>query len=553
MDLSQRDHEEPLWFKEAVFYEVFIRGFYDSSGDGQGDIKGVTAKLDYLDWLGIDCLWLLPFYHSPLKDGGYDVSDFFTVQPAYGTIDDVTELLEEAHARDIRVIADLVVNHTSDQHPWFKESKSSRDNPKADWYVWADDDTAYSSAPIIFIDSQNSNWSWCPERGQYYWHRFFSHQPDLNYENPEVQEEMLRVVRYWLSLGFDGFRLDAVPYLFQREGTRCENLPETHAFLKRIRAVVDQEFPDRVLLAEANQPPDNVVEYFGDGDECHMCFHFPLMPRLFLGVKSESAKPVADALRATPRIPDNCQWGIFLRNHDELTLEMVSDEERSFLYAAYAQDPIMRRNVGIGRRLAPLIDNDRRIAELLHAVLFSLPGSPVLYYGDEILMGDNIYLGDRDSVRTPMQWSPDRNGGFSKADPGRLYSQPIIDPVYGYQVVNVESQMNNPSSFLRWFREMLAARKREGVFGSGSFELVESPNPAVLAYSRFLEPDARVVVCVANFSARAQPATLDLSKWLGRIPVELLGMTAFPSIEGDGNYFLTLAPYGYYWFELCEA
>jgi maltose alpha-D-glucosyltransferase/alpha-amylase len=546
-------NDERTWFQRAVFYEVYVRGFYDATGDGQGDIRGVTSKLDYLEWLGIDCLWLLPFYASPWKDGGYDVSDYCSVHPAYGSVTDIEELLNQAHLRGIRVIADLVLNHTSDQHPWFLESKMSRDNPKADWYVWADDDGGYQSAPVIFVDSQSSNWTYCPDREQYYWHRFFNHQPDLNYENLDVQEAILQVVRYWLGLGFDGFRLDAAAYLFQEEGTRCENLPATHAFLKRIRSVVDAEFPEAVLLAEVNQMPSEVVNYFGNGDECHMCYDFPLMPRLFLSVKTESALPTAEALRQTPDIPDGCQWGIFLRNHDELTLEMVTEQEREFLYSAYASDPTSRRNVGIGRRLAPLIDNDRRVAELLHALILSLPGSPILYYGDEILMGDNIYLGDRDSVRTPMQWSPDRNGGFSRADPARLYSSPIIDPVYGYQVVNVESQMNNPSSFLRWTREMLSVRHRESVLGDGEFKLLSVDNDCVLAFARFLAQDERVVLCVFNFASKVQPVSVDLSDWVNRVPVELLGMTPFPAIETDGAYRLTLAPYGFLWFELCVA
>nr|WP_298385411.1 maltose alpha-D-glucosyltransferase [Ferrimicrobium sp.] len=544
---------ERTWYQRAVFYEVYVRGFFDATGDGQGDIRGVTAKLDYLEWLGIDCLWLLPFYASPWRDGGYDVSDYLSVHPAYGSVTDIEELLTQAHLRGIRVIADMVLNHTSDQHPWFLESKMSRDNPKADWYVWADDDNGYQSAPVIFVDSQSSNWTYSPEREQYYWHRFFAHQPDLNYENPQVQEAILQVMRYWLSLGFDGFRLDAAAYLFQEEGTRCENLPATHAFLKRIRSLVDAEFPEAVLLAEVNQPPVDVVNYFGNGDECHMCYHFPLMPRLFLSVKTESALPTAEALRQTPQIPSGCQWGIFLRNHDELTLEMVTEQEREFLYSAFASDPISRRNVGIGRRLAPLIDNDRRVAELLHALILSLPGAPILYYGDEILMGDNIYLGDRDSVRTPMQWSPDRNGGFSRADPARLYSSPIIDPVYGYQVVNVESQMNNPSSFLRWTREMLSVRHRESVLGDGDFELLSVDNDSVLAFARFLAQDERVVLCVVNFASKVQPVTVDLANWSGRVPVELLGMTPFPTIDTEGAYRLTLAPYGFLWFELCIA
>jgi maltose alpha-D-glucosyltransferase/alpha-amylase len=545
--------DDRRWYQRAVFYEVFVRGFYDATGDGQGDLRGVTAKLDYLEWLGIDCLWLLPFYDSPLRDAGYDVADFYSVHPAYGSLADVTELLAQAHTRGIRVIADMVINHTSDQHPWFLESRSSRTNPKAEWYVWSDDDSKYAAAPVIFTDSQASNWSWCPERQQYYWHRFFAHQPDLNYENPDVQDEMLRVMRFWLSLGFDGFRLDAAAYLFQEEGTRCENLPGTHAFLKRIRRMVDEEFPDAVLLAEVNQPTEEVVAYFGDGDECHMCFDFPLMPRIFLSVKSESAKPVGDALRSKPPIPPGCQWGIFLRNHDELTLEMVSEEEREYLYAAFATDPIVRRNVGIGRRLAPLIDNDRRVAELLYALILSLPGAPIIYYGDEILMGDNIYLGDRDSVRTPMQWSPDRNGGFSRADPSRLYLAPITDPVYGYQVVNVESQMNNPSSFLRWLREMLAVRHRETVLGDGELASVECDNPSVLSFVRYATSGDRAVLAVCSFASRVQPVELDLSPWAGRIPVELLGATPFPPIPPEGRYPLTLAPYGFLWFELCLA
>src|SRR4051794_36024701 len=422
----------------------------DSNGDGTGDLRGVTEKLDYLEWLGVDCLWLLPFYQSPLRDGGYDISDFLTVHQDYGTIGDAAELLDEAHRRGIRVIADMVMNHTSDQHPWFQESRLGADNPKADWYVWGDDVKRWGEARVIFVDTESSNWTWDPERKQYFWHRFFAHQPDLNYRNPEVAEAMLDVVRYWLGLGLDGFRLDAVPYLYERDGTNGENLRETHDYLKQVRRVVDAEYPGRVLLAEANQWPADVVDYFGDGDECHMCFHFPLMPRMFMGVRREQAKPITEILAQTPRIPDGSQWGIFLRNHDELTLEMVNDEERDYMYAEYAKDPRMKRNVGIARRLAPLLDNDRRVAELFHGMLFSLPGSPVMYYGDELGMGDNIYLGDRDGVRTPMQWTPDRNGGFSTADFARLYLPSLMDPVYGFQAVNVEAQMRNTGSFLHW-------------------------------------------------------------------------------------------------------
>ena len=452
--------DDPRWYQRAVFYEVLVRGFNDSDGNGTGDLKGLTAKLDYLQWLGVDCLWLLPFYESPLRDGGYDISDFFTVLPEYGSVDDAATLIEEAHRRKIRIIADMVMNHTSDQHPWFQESRLSRDNPRADWYVWGDDESRWAEARVIFVDTERSNWTYDDLRGQYYWHRFFSHQPDLNYDNPEVAEGMLDVVRFWLDLGLDGFRLDAVPYLFERDGTDGENLPETHEYLRRVRSVVDKEFPGRVLLAEANQWPTEVVDYFGDSDECHMCFHFPLMPRMFMALRREQRQPITEILEQTPAIPDGCQWGLFLRNHDELTLEMVTDEERDYMYSEYAKDPRMRRNVGIARRLFPLIDNDRRVAELFHTLLFSMPGSPVMYYGDEIGMGDNIFLGDRDGVRTPMQWTPDRNGGFSTADFAQLYSPPLMDPVYGFSRVNVESQQRDPSSFLHWVRRMLQVRER---------------------------------------------------------------------------------------------
>jgi len=557
--------DDPRWFQHSVFYEVLIRGFFDSNADGTGDIAGLTAKLDYLAWLGVDCLWLLPFYQSPLRDGGYDISDFFTVLPSYGDLGDVVRLVEEAHHRGIRIIADLVMNHTSDQHPWFAESRQDRTNPKADWYMWADDDQGYPDARIIFVDTERSNWAFDPVRQQYYFHRFFSHQPDLNYDSPEVRDAMLDVVRFWLDLGLDGFRLDAVPYLYAREGTNCENLPETHAFLKRLRKEIDQTHPNKVLLAEANQWPADVVDYFGDGDECHMCFHFPLMPRLFMAVRKEQRFPVTEILAQTPEIPDGCQWGIFLRNHDELTLEMVSDDERDYMYAEYARDPRMRRNIGIGRRLASLVDNDRRVAELLHALLFSLPGSPVLYYGDEILMGDNIYLGDRDSVRTPMQWSPDRNGGFSAADFAQLYLPPLMDPVFGYQAVNVESQMRNPSSFLHWIRSMLGVRQSHPIFGTGGFEVVAATNPSVLAFVRTPPADDEAgssvtrtrgtrgstapLLCVNNLSRFAQPVALPLQRWEGLRPVELSGRVPFPQI-GQDHYMVSLGPYGYYWFAL---
>lgn len=548
------DFSDSRWFQRAVFYEVLTRGFNDVNGDGTGDLRGLTEKLDYLEWLGVDCLWLLPFYQSPLRDGGYDISDFFTVLPAYGDVKDAAGLIEEAHRRGMRIIADMVMNHTSDQHPWFQESRLSRDNDKSDWYVWSDNDTLYSDARIIFVDTETSNWTFDPLREQFYWHRFFHHQPDLNFELPAVQEAMLDVVRFWLDLGLDGFRLDAVPYLFEEADTNCENLPRTHDYLKRVRQTVDAEFPGRVLLAEANQWPADVVEYFGDGDECHMCFHFPLMPRMFMAVRREQRYPITEILAQTPDIPDGCQWGIFLRNHDELTLEMVTDEERDYMYSEYAKDPLMRRNIGIARRLFPLIENDRRIAELFHALLFSMPGSPVLYYGDEIGMGDNIYLGDSDAVRTPMQWTPDRNAGFSRADFAQLYLPPLMDPVYGYQALNVEGETRNPSSFLHWVRRMLAVRRNHPVLGIGKLEVLSTVNPSVLAYLRYMRGDDGqddIVLCVNNLSRFAQPVELILTDYAGKVPVETLGRVPFPPI-GDLPYFVTLPPYGFYWFTLHE-
>jgi len=541
------DALQPNWFQWAVFYEVLVRGFFDANDDGTGDLKGITAKLDYLDWLGVDCLWLLPFFQSPLRDGGYDISDFFTVLPEYGVLADVVELVEEAHRRGIRIIADMVMNHTSDRHPWFQESRQDRTNPKADWYVWSDDDLRWPEARIIFVDTERSNWAFDPQRGQYYWHRFFSHQPDLNFENAEVASAMMDVVKFWLDIGLDGFRLDAVPYLFERDGTNGENLPETHDYLRRLRKEVDSQFPGKVLLAEANQWPADVVDYFGQGDECHMCFHFPLMPRMFMAVRREQRHPITEILAQTPPIPEGCQWGIFLRNHDELTLEMVTDDERDYMYAEYAKDPRMKRNIGIGRRLAPLVENDRRIAELLHAMLFSMPGSPVLYYGDEVGMGDNIYLGDRDGVRTPMHWSPDRNAGFSQADFAQLYLPPLMDPVYGYQSVNVEAELRNPSSQLHWMKRMIEVRKQHPLFGTGTFEVLSAENPSVLAYVR--EQGDDIVLCVNNLSRFAQPVELALQRFDGRSPIELLGRVPFPRI-GALPYFVTLAPYGFYWFSL---
>jgi maltose alpha-D-glucosyltransferase/alpha-amylase len=545
---SQWFESEPLWYKRAVFYEIHIRGFFDDNGDGSGDFRGLTEKLDYLQWLGIDCIWLLPFYESPLKDGGYDIADFGKVHPDYGTVEDVRRLVEAAHARRIRVIADLVMNHTSSEHPWFQESRSSPDNPKRDWYVWSDTADRYQDARIIFIDTESSNWTWDPVAGQYYWHRFFSHQPDLNYDNPEVCTAMLDVLRFWLDLGFDGFRLDAVPYLFERDGTICENLPETHDYLKRVRREIESSYPDRVLLAEANQWPEDVVEYFGkEGDECQMAFHFPVMPRMFMAVRREEAAPIYEILEHTPEIPENCQWGLFLRNHDELTLEMVTDEERDYMYAEYAKDPRMKLNLGIRRRLAPLLDNSRDDIELMTAIQFSLPGSPVLYYGDEIAMGDNVFLGDRDGVRTPMQWTPDRNGGFSRADFAQLYAPPLMDPVYGYQAVNVEAQLRTSSSLLRWMHRFIALRKEHPVFGFGSYEPIQSSNRRIFALIRRFEDD--LVLCVHNLARTAQAVELDLSEFQGRHPVEMLGRSDFPPI-GELPYLLTFAPRGFYWFEL---
>jgi maltose alpha-D-glucosyltransferase/alpha-amylase len=548
------ESRDPLWYKRAVFYEILVRGFKDSNGDGTGDLRGLTEKLDYLQWLGVDCLWLLPIYKSPLRDGGYDIADYLKILPEFGDLGDFVELMDEAHSRGLRIIADLVVNHTSDQHPWFQASRSDPDGPFGDFYLWSDTDEKFPDARIIFVDTEKSNWTWDPVRGQYYWHRFFSHQPDLNFENPAVQEAMLEILCFWLDLGLDGFRLDAVPYLFVREGTNGENLPETHDFLKRLRKEVDAKYADKVLLAEANQWPSDVVEYFGDyesgGDECHMAFHFPLMPRIFMAVRRESRYPISEIMGQTPEIPANCQWGIFLRNHDELTLEMVSDEERDYMYSEYARDPRMKANIGIRRRLAPLLDNSRAQMELFTSLLLSLPGSPVLYYGDEIGMGDNIYLGDRDGVRTPMQWSPDRNAGFSNADPARLYLPVLMDYVYGYQALNVESEMHQQTSLLWWTKRMIEIRKRHPVFGLGTFTELGASNPSVLAYVREFGDD-RVLV-VANLSRFPQPVELDLRRFEDCSPVELSGNVHFPRI-GELPYLLTLPGHGHYWFALTPS
>jgi maltose alpha-D-glucosyltransferase/alpha-amylase len=540
---------DPLWFKHAVFYEIHVRGFFDGNADGMGDLRGVTDKLDYLEWLGIDCIWLLPMYPSPLRDGGYDIADFYDIHPDYGTVEDFRAFVDAAHQRQIRVIADLVMNHTSSDHPWFQEARSSPDSPKRDWYVWSDTDDGYPDARVIFVDTEPSNWTWDPLAGQYYWHRFFSHQPDLNYENPEVQDEMLRVLRFWLDLGIDGFRLDAVPYLYEDEGTNCENLPPTHEYLKRVREEVDASYPDRVLLAEANQWPEDVVEYFGEGDECHMAFQFPIMPRMFMSLRREDATPMYEILERTPSLPDNCQWGLFLRNHDELTLEMVTDDERDYMYAEYAKDPRMKLNLGIRRRLAPLLDNGRDEIELMHAILFSLPGSPVLYYGDEIGMGDNVFLGDRDGVRTPMHWTGDRNGGFSTADFAQLYLPPLMDPVYGYAAVNVEAQLRTPTSLLRWLHRFVELRKQHPVFGLGTYEPLEPSNPRIFAHVRRWEEE--IVLCVHNLARTAQAAELDLAEFDGLVPEEMFGQTRFPPI-GELPYLLTFGARGFYWFRLVE-
>jgi maltose alpha-D-glucosyltransferase / alpha-amylase len=573
-DFALDSPRDPEWYRRAVFYEVLVRGFQDASGDGTGDIRGITARLDYLQWLGIDCIWLLPIFESPLRDGGYDIADYMRILPEYGRIADFVELVEEAHKRGIRIIADLVMNHTSDQHPWFQASRSDPDGPYGDFYVWSENPDRYLDARIIFVDTETSNWTFDPVRGQYFWHRFFSHQPDLNFENPKVQDAMIEVLKFWLDLGIDGFRLDAVPYLYEREGTNCENLKETHEYLKRIRSEIDAAYPDRVLLAEANQWPADVVEYFGDpetgGNECHMAFHFPLMPRIFMAVRREQRYPISEILAQTPKIPAGCQWGIFLRNHDELTLEMVTDEERDYMYKEYAKDPRMKANIGIRRRLAPLLDNDRNQLELFTALLLSLPGSPVMYYGDEIGMGDNIWLGDRDGVRTPMQWTPDRNGGFSSTDPQRLYLPPVMDPIYGYQSLNVEAQQRHPQSLLHWTRRMIEIRKRHPVFGLGAYEELTSSNPSVLAFVREHDAAATLaaqlngelggveldatdrILCVNNLSRFPQPVELDLRRFMGVTPVECMGGVTFPPI-GELPYLLTLPGHGFYWFQLPSA
>jgi maltose alpha-D-glucosyltransferase/alpha-amylase len=542
---------DSLWYKDAVIYQAHVRAFADSTSDGIGDFPGLTQKLDYLESLGVNCLWLLPFYPSPLRDDGYDIADYENVHPSYGTLQDFDRFIEEAHRRGLRVVTELVINHTSDQHPWFQAARRApAGSPERDFYVWSETNQKYEGVRIIFTDSETSNWSWDDTAKAYYWHRFFHHQPDLNFDNPAVLEAVNRVMQFWFDRGVDGMRLDAVPYLIEREGTICENLDETHDVLKKIRKTLDARHPDRMLLAEANQWPADVRPYFGEGDECHMAFHFPLMPRMFMAVRQEDRHPIVEILRQTPDIPDNCQWAMFLRNHDELTLEMVTDEERDYMYQSYAADPQMRINVGIRRRLAPLMENSRRRIELLNSLLFSMPGTPIIYYGDEIGMGDNIYLGDRNGVRTPMQWTGDRNGGFSRADPARLYAPLIMDPVYGYQAINVEAQERSPYSLLNWMKRMIGLRKQSHVFGRGTIEFLPAQNRKVLAYVRRYKEET--VLCVANLSRAVQPVELDLSRFKGMTPVEMLGLSEFPRI-GEAPYFITLSGYSFYWFRLQQA
>jgi maltose alpha-D-glucosyltransferase / alpha-amylase len=539
---------DPLWYKDAIVYELHVRAFKDSNADGIGDFPGLIQKIDYLQDLGVTCIWLLPFFPSPLKDDGYDISDYLNVHPMYGTVDDFREFLAAAHDRDLQVIIELVVNHTSDQHPWFQAARlAPRDSPERNFYVWSDTEERYKEARIIFSDTERSNWTWDPVAKQYYWHRFFSHQPDLNYDNPVVVEEVLKIMRYWLDMGVDGLRVDAIPYLVERDGTSCENLPQTHEIIKKLRREIDAGYSSRMLLAEANQWPTDVRPYFGEGDECHMAFHFPLMPRIYMALRQEDRLPITDIIAQTPDIPGNCQWGLFLRNHDELTLEMVTNDERDYMYIAYSGDPRMRINLGIRRRLAPLVDNNRRRIELLNSLLLSFPGTPILYYGDEIGMGDNIYLGDRNGVRTPMQWNADRNAGFSTAVPARLYSPIIMDPVWGYEAINVEAEQGDPSSLLNWMRNMIALRKLFSVFGRGSMKFLDPSNRKVLAYLR--QYDDESVLCLANLSRFAQPVDLDLSELEGMVPVEMLGYVEFPTI-GRQPYRFTLASYSFLWLEL---
>jgi len=539
---------DPLWYKDAILYELHVRAFADSNGDGIGDFAGLTGRLDYLQELGVTCLWLLPFFPSPLRDDGYDISNYKDVNPSYGTLDDFQQFLDAAHQRGMQVVIELVMNHSSDQHPWFQRARHApAGSPERDFYVWSDRNDKFPDVRIIFTDTETSNWTWDPVAGAYYWHRFFSHQPDLNYDNPAVLDAMLDAMRFWFDRGVDGLRLDAIPYLVERDGTSCENLPETHAIIRKVRAVIDAEYTNRFLLAEANQWPTDVRPYFGEGDECTMAFHFPLMPRIYVAVRQEDRQPIVEIMQQTPEIPASCQWGLFLRNHDELTLEMVTEDERDYMYLAYSADPRMRINLGIRRRLAPLLDNNRDRIELLNSLLFSFPGTPILYYGDEIGMGDDLNLGDRNGVRTPMQWDGSRNGGFSTGDPAKLFSPVISDSVYGFQAVNVDEQRDNPSSLLQWTRNMIGLRKLFNVFGRGTLRFLQPVNRKVLAYIRQL--DGESVLCVANLSRFAQPASLDLAEFSGHVPIEMFGYNPFPAVT-EQPYVLSLAPYSFLWFQL---
>ncbi len=544
------DRSDPLWYKDAIIYQTHVKSFFDHNNDGIGDFAGLTDKLDYIKELGVSAIWLMPFYPSPLRDDGYDIQDYRSINSSYGEMRDVKRFIDEAHRRDLRVITELVINHTSDQHPWFQRARRAKPGSRyRDYYVWSDTDRKYEDTRIIFLDTEQSNWTWDPVAKAYFWHRFYSHQPDLNFDHPPVMEEIKSLLHYWLKMGIDGLRLDAIPYLIEREGTNCENLPETHVILKRIRAEMDEHYPDRMLLAEANQWPEDTQPYFGDGDECHMAFHFPLMPRMYMAVAQEDRAPVTDIMRQTPEIPENCQWAIFLRNHDELTLEMVTEKERDYLWNTYAADRRMRINLGIRRRLAPLMDNDRRKIELMNSMLFSMPGTPVMYYGDEIGMGDNIYLGDRDGVRTPMQWSPDRNGGFSRANPQALFLPPVMDPVYGFDAVNVEAQSRSASSLLNWMRRLITVRRQHKAFSRGTLDFIYPGNRKILAYTRSFEGET--ILCVVNLSRNAQPVELQLAAYRGRTPVELIGRTTFPPV-GDLPYLLTLPGFAFYWFVLAD-
>ncbi|MHB1074156.1 MAG: maltose alpha-D-glucosyltransferase [Gemmatimonadaceae bacterium] len=542
---------DPLWYKDAIIYQVHVKSFRDSTGDGYGDFRGLIEKLDYIEQLGVNCLWLLPFYPSPLRDDGYDISSYESIHPTYGSIEDFQALLDAAHARGIRVMTELVINHTSDQHPWFQRARRApKGSPERDWYVWSDDPNRYAGTRIIFTDTETSNWTWDPVAQQFFWHRFFSHQPDLNFDNPEVVEAVKNVMRFWLRMGVDAMRLDAIPYLIERDGTNCENLPETHAVLKDLRATLDAEFPGRLFLAEANQWPPDVRPYFGDSDECQMAFHFPVMPRMYMALRKEDRTPIVDIMRQTPAIPDDCQWAIFLRNHDELTLEMVTDEERDYMYREYARDPRMRINVGIRRRLAPLLEGGRRQIELMNALLMSMPGTPIIYYGDELGMGDNIYLGDRNGVRTPMQWNDGKNAGFSDTESAALYAPVIVDPPYGYMGVNVAAQERTATSLLRWMRRLIAVRRKHKAFGRGTWEPLDPHNRRVLVFLRRWENE--VLLCVNNLSRFAQYVELDLPEFTGKVPLELWSENPFPPI-GELPYLLTLGPHNFLWFRITST